>query len=410
MRRQFGQGHVSLQYHQQRQAISIRRNLVPLLFAQENVGGDWTWTVVGLAALPVLIALNGLFVAAEFSLVAVRRTRVEELVKHGVKGSRSVLSALDQISRSIAATQLGITLCSIALGLVAEQNLARVFEWLFAMSPTPASIVAKHTAATVVAFLLVTFFHVVFGEMVPKSLAIQSPDRFALWLARPLIWFVRITRPGVLVISATASGVLKLFGYKSAPESIVHSVEELALLIEDTEEAGILGPEQAELVQNVFRMSNKRVGDCMVPREKMAALELTTPSGKVLEAVRTGAHTRMPVYDREPDNIVGIVNTKNLFFLFSLHGVVVLEDAIYPALFLKPDESIANALRLFRKAKRPMALVRDDDGKIHGLITLEDILEEIIGDIEDEHDQPVPRVPRSRLRPRPPAPVEKKKV
>ena len=179
---------------------------------------------------------------------------------------------------------------------------------------------------------------------------------------------------------------------------MVHSVEELALLIEDTEEAGILDPEQAELVQNVFRLSNKHVADCMVPRDKMAALELTTPMEKILATVREVAHTRLPVFSGDLDNIVGVVNTKNLFYLFTLQGVFVLEDAIYPALFLKPDEEIANALRLFRKAKRPMALVRDDDGKIHGLITLEDILEEIIGDIEDEHDQPIPKVPRSRLR------------
>jgi CBS domain containing-hemolysin-like protein len=135
----------------------------------------------------------------------------------------------------------------------------------------------------------------------------------------------------------------------------------------------------------------------MVPRDKMAALELNTPPDKILEAARTGAHTRMPVYEAELDNIVGIVNTKDLFYLFSLRGVVILQDALYPALFLKPDETIANALRLFRKARRPMALVRDAMGKVLGLITLEDILEEIVGDIEDEHDRPTPKLaPRPR--------------
>jgi putative hemolysin len=123
----------------------------------------------------------------------------------------------------------------------------------------------------------------------------------------------------------------------------------------------------------------------------MATLELSTPPDRVLEAVRTGAHTRMPVYEGELDHIVGIVNTKDLFYLFSLQGVVILQDALYPALFLKPDETIGNALRLFQRAKRPMALVRDEDGKILGLITLEDILEEIVGDIEDEHDRPPAR-------------------
>jgi putative hemolysin len=380
---------------------------VPFLFAQESAGEIW-WTVLGLISLPVLIALNGFFVAAEFSLVAVRKTRIEELVKQGAVGARSAQSAIENISRSIAATQLGITICSIALGWVAEQSIAQLFDWLFESVPGTWYFVTKHTVATAIAFVLLTFTHVVFGELLPKSLALQSPDRLALWLAGPLNGFVIVTRPAILFINATATGVLKLLGYRRPLESNVHSVDELALLVEDTEEAGVLDPEQAEMVQNVFRLSNKHVADVMVPREKMASLELTTPSDKVLEAMRAGAHTRMPVYDRDPDNIVGVVNTKNLFYLFSLHGVVVLEDAIYPALFLKPDEEIANALRLFRKAKRPMALVRDEEGKIHGLITLEDILEEIVGDIEDEHDQPVPRVPRSRLRRRA-AVVEKKK-
>jgi len=151
-------------------------------------------------------------------------------------------------------------------------------------------------------------------------------------------------------------------------------------------------------VQNVFRLSTKRVADCMVPREKVAALELHMAPEKVLDAVRSGAHTRMPVYADDLDKIVGIVNTKDLFFLFSLRGVVVLEDALYPPLFLKPDEEVAAALRLFRKAKRPMALVRDESGKILGVITLEDILEETIGDIEDEHDRPTRKVKSHELR------------
>ena len=170
------------------------------------------------------------------------------------------------------------------------------------------------------------------------------------------------------------------------------------MLIEDMEEAGILAPDQAEFVQNVFRLSNKRVRDCMVPRERMAALELTSPPEKILEAVRNGAHTRMPVYDGNLDNIVGIVNAKNLFYVFSLKGVVVLDDALYEALYLKPDITIDNALQLFRKSHRPMALVRDDNGKTLGLITLEDVLEEIVGDIEDEHDRPVPKLTLKRWR------------
>jgi putative hemolysin len=187
--------------------------------------------------------------------------------------------------------------------------------------------------------------------------------------------------------------LLRLCGFRPASGvELAHSIEELSLLIEDTEQAGVLARAQAELVQRVFRLSGKRVRDCMVPRDKMATLELHSPPDQVLEAVRRAAHTRMPVYEGEVDNVVGIVNTKDLFYLFSLKGVVVLEDALYPPLFLRPDEEVANAFQLFRKARRPMALVRDAGGKVLGLITLEDVLEEIVGDIEDEHDRPGPKL------------------
>jgi CBS domain containing-hemolysin-like protein len=360
----------------------------------------WLWAVAGLLTVPALVVLNGLFVAAEFALVSVRKTRVEEMVHQGVKGARAVESALRKLDRSIAATQLGITFTSIGLGFVGEPALARLLEPLTGFLPDGWRGVATHSVATALAFLLITYLHVVFGELVPKSMTLQAPDRAALWLARPLIVFAKLTRPLILLINGTANKILRLCGFAAASgEDMVHSVEELMLLIEDTEEAGILDPDQAAFVQNVFHLSDKKVGDCLVPRDKMAALELNTPPDKVLEAVRNGAHTRMPVYENSLDNIVGIVNTKDLFYLFSLRGVVILHDALYPALFLKPEETMANALRLFRKARRPMALVRDDNLHILGLITLEDVLEEIVGDIEDEHDRPTPKLALRYRRP-----------
>ena len=370
----------------------------------------WFSPLILLLAIPALIATNGVFVAVEFALVAIRKTRVEEMVRLGFKGAKKLETALNQLDRSIAATQLGITLASIGLGWLGEPVLARLVEPWFASLSFAWSTVATHSAATITAFILITYLHVVFGELLPKNLALQLTDRTAIWLSAPLLVFTRLTRPLTLLISGTANAIVRLLGFEPARgEEMVHSVEELALLIEDTEEAGILKPDQAEFVQNVFRLSGKRVRDCLVPRDKMAALELNTPPDKVLEAVRQGAHTRMPVYLGELDNIVGIVNTKDLFYLFSLRGVVILEDAIYPALFLKPSETMDNALLLFRRSHRPMALVRDDDNKILGLITLEDVLEEIVGDIEDEHDRPTPKLePRPKRRsflpvPKPPA-------
>jgi CBS domain containing-hemolysin-like protein len=380
-----------------------------------EAGGSWVWSLLGLLSIPALVALNAFFVAAEFALVAVRKTRVEEMQRQGVRRAGAVLAAIENLDRSIAATQLGITLASIGLGWVGEPALARLISPLFEALPGAWSAVATHSVAVFIAFALITFMHVVFGELIPKTLALQTPDSTSLWVAKPLLVFTRLTRPLIVVMNGTGNALIRLAGYRPATSAaLMHSVEELALLIEDTEEAGILDPEQAELVQNVFRLSDKRVADCMVPREEMAMLELTMPPDKVLEAVRSGAHTRMPVYEKEPDNIVGIVNTKDLFYLFSLRGVVVLEDALYPPLFLKEDESVANALRLFRKVRRPMALVRNEEGKIVGLVTLEDILEEIIGDIEDEHDQPTRKLllRRQRLLPTlptlPPGPTARK--
>jgi CBS domain containing-hemolysin-like protein len=366
----------------------------------------WLWDLLGLLSIPALVALNALFVAAEFALVAVRRTRIEEMVQQGVKGAKTVQSALHKLDRSIAATQLGVTLASIGLGWAGEPMLARFLLPWFAFLGG-GSRLAAHTLATVMAFFLITYLEVVFGELLPKNVAIQSPDRTALWLAMPLRVFSRLTRPLILLMTGSANVILRLLGFQpGSGEGTVHSPEELSLLIEDTEEAGLLEEYQAEFVQNVFHLSDKKVADCMVSADKMATLELNAPPDRVMEQVRHGAHTRMPVYEGELDNIVGVVNTKDLFYLFSLKGVVVLEDALYPALFLKPNETVATALKLLKQSRRHMALVRDENGKIRGLLTLEDVLEEIVGDIEDEHDRPTPKLTLRMRRPvsRPAAP------
>jgi CBS domain containing-hemolysin-like protein len=254
-------------------------------------------------------------------------------------------------------------------------------------------VIARHSAAITLAFILITFLHVILGELAPKAMALQKPATIALWVAIPLDIFTFVTRPVVVVMNSVGNWIVRRLGFEAITgEQMLHSVEELTMIIDEVEEAGLISPDQAEYVQNVFRLSSRKVADCMVPREKMAALELQTPPEKVLEVARLGAHTRLPVYDGELDNIVGLVNTKDLFHLFSLQGVVILQDAMYPALFLKPDQPIADALRLFKRAHRPMAVVRDENGKTVGLLTLEDVLEEIVGDIEDEHDRKVAKL------------------
>ncbi|MFO0852451.1 MAG: hemolysin family protein [Gemmataceae bacterium] len=347
---------------------------------------------LGLVLIPVLVAVNGFFVAAEFALVAVRRTRVEELVNRGTPRAKALLAAIDRLDDSVAAAQLGITVASLALGLVSEPALHGLVAPLFAALPDGWQGPVSRTASVALTLALVTYLHVVFGEQMPKLAALQSSERLALWTAGPVNLFARLTGPVVRLMNGSSTKFLRWFGYKGdSGAGEVHSIEELRLLVEDTEEAGLIDPDAADVVLNVFALSNKRVRDVMVPWDKVMALELGTPADKILEAVREGAHTRMPVYQSTPDNIVGVVNTKDLFFLFSLKGVVVLDDAIYPAQYLPPDEPVSVALKLFRRSRRPMAVVRDDADKVLGILTLEDVLEEIIGDIEDEQDDPARR-------------------
>jgi CBS domain containing-hemolysin-like protein len=347
------------------------------------------WSVLGVLLVPLLVLANAFFVAAEFALVAVRRSRVDELLLQRRRGAGAVRHAIEHLDDAIAATQLGITLASLALGWVGEPSVARLIAPLFESLPPSISDAARHTVATILAFALITFMHVVLGELAPKAIALERPDAVSLWVARPLFWFSRVMRPFIAIMNAMGNGVVRLLGFKPITgHEMVHSVEELGLIIEETRRAGVLPRDQAEYVRNVFRLPAKHVRDCLVPRERMASLELHMPEQKILDAVRAGAHTRMPVYDGVMDNIVGIVNTKDLFHLFSLRGMVVLDDAMYPPIFVDPERPISEVLRQFRRQRRPMAIVRDHEGHVLGLITLEDILEEIVGEIEDEHDPP----------------------
>ncbi|MSR30906.1 MAG: HlyC/CorC family transporter [Gemmataceae bacterium] len=354
-----------------------------------EVGWNGLSLLAAILAVPLLVFLNGFFVAAEFSLVAIRRTKVKDLIASGTPGAGLVEKTLANLDQTIAATQLGITLASIGLGFVCEPAFAVIIEPVFQKLTPFAQKLTIHSISTGVAFALVTFLHVVFGELIPKTLALQNPVRTSLFASGPILLFTAVAYPFIHIMNGTAAWIIRLFGWenKDSP-TLAHSISELQLLIEDTEEAGILEPDQAEYLQNLFLLPSKKVKACLVPKEKMSVLELHTPIEVVLEKVRQGGHTRMPVYEDNPDNYVGILNTKDLLYFFTTHGVAVLQDALYPLLFLKPDESLANALRLFRKTHRHMALVRDTEGKVVGMITLEDVLEQIVGEIEDEHDQP----------------------
>jgi CBS domain containing-hemolysin-like protein len=359
--------------------------------AGENIGNPILFAVL---VVPLLVLLNAFFVAAEFALVAVRRTRIQTLVAHGVRGAKSVDQALNNLNRAVAATQLGITIASLALGWLGESAIARCLTQL-ALWWTGPGLDAEttwwlaHSVAGPIALVMITFMHVVFGELIPKTIALEQPDTVALAVAMPLNLFTQLVSPFLRLMNGTANALCRAMGLTGKGDhASLHSVEELLLLVQDTEEAGFIAPDQADYLENVFRLTSKRVGDIMIARETIAALEVSTPPGQILETVRSGAHTRLPVYEGTIDNIIGIVNTKDLFYVFSLNGIVILQDALYPTLFLEVDMPVTAALRRFKQTHRHMGIVRDAEGKTVGLLTLEDVLEEIVGDIEDEHDRP----------------------
>jgi CBS domain containing-hemolysin-like protein len=346
-------------------------------------------TIAGLLVVPLLVLLNAFFVAAEFSLVAVRWTQVEEMVKAKKRGAQAVKEAVSRLDDAIAATQLGITLASLALGWAGEPAVAHLLQPILQALPFGWQETAAHTISVTLAFLLITFLHVVVGELAPKALALQRPDSLALYIATPLLVFSRIARPAIKIMNGAGNAVVRMLGMEPPRgHHLVHSVEELNLLVQETRRAGVIGADQAEYLTNVFRLSQKKVGDIMVPRAKVACLDIHDSEEKILDAIREGAHTRMPIYDGEVNKIIGILNTKDLFYIFTIKGVIVLVDAIRPAMFFPPSKPVFEALRDFRKTRQHLAVVRDAAGVVLGIVTLEDVLEEIVGEIEDEHDLP----------------------
>ena len=349
---------------------------------------DTSWVdLLRILGVFLCAAFNGFFVAAEFSLVTVRWTQVEELVEQRRFGSQALRLLHENLSGALAGTQLGITMMSLMLGWLGEPALAHYLEPLFHRLPAPWNDVVAHTGAVVVAFMMISYLHIVLGELVPRALAIEHAEAVALWSAGPLLAFNKLFGPFIAIFRVSGERIIKWLKVPAPPaHQQVHSVDELSMLVEETEEAGVLPADQAGYLQRVFELADKTVRDVMVPGEKVATLSLGASEAEILEICRDGAHTRMPVWDGTLDNVVGIVNTKDLFSLFSLKGIVILMDAMYSAIFVSPDAPVARVLQTLRRAKRAMAVVRDAEGRFLGIITLEDILEEIVGEIEDEHD------------------------
>jgi len=349
---------------------------------------DLGMSLLGLLAVVGLILANAYFVATEFALVAVRRSQIKLWVAEGRRGATAAAMALAHLDDAIAATQLGITLASIGLGWVGEPALSHLIQPLL-VSAGIGSPRAVHGFAIALAFALITFLHVVVGELAPKAIALDHPGRVALACARPLLVFGRVFRLVLWTMNGAGLALVRMLGVQpSDKQRFVHSPEELSLLVSEAREAGEIRPYAGRILANVFRISRIKVRDVMIPRERMFAIERRIAADALLDALRESAYTRIPVYDGELDRIVGILHTKDLFHVYAERSVVILADAIRPAVEIRPDLPLMDALREFRRGRKHLAIVREPGGPVQGVCTLEDILEQIVGEIEDEHDEP----------------------
>jgi CBS domain containing-hemolysin-like protein len=345
-------------------------------------------SLLGLVAVAALILANGYFVATEFALVAVRRSQLKLWAAEGRRGAGAATMAVSRLDDAIAATQLGITLASLGLGWIGEPALAHLIEPLLGAVGITSKLWV-HGIAITFAFAVITFLHVVIGELVPKAIALDHPGPVALACARPLLLFGRTFRWAIWFMNGTGNALVGLFGVRPTEKHrMVHSPEELSLLVSEAREAGEIRPYAGRILGNVFRISRIRVRDVMIPRERVFAIERRTAPDPLLDLLRESGYTRIPVYDGVLDNIVGVLHTKDLFHVYAQKSAVILADAIRPTIDIRPDLTLTDALREFRRGRKHLAVVREPGGPVLGVCTLEDILEEIVGEIEDEHDEP----------------------
>jgi CBS domain containing-hemolysin-like protein len=347
--------------------------------------------VIGrIVVIAVLLLLNGYFVGVEFALVRSRRTRLEAMARGGDGLARLALRATANIGRLLSATQLGITLVSLAIGAYAEESLADYFREWAAGIPIAARLSAGFALGSVMAITIVSYFHVVFGELAPKSLALAHPERMARVLAPPLMAFEFVMRPFALLLTKSAQLVLRLFGVKAQlGAEALHSPEELRMLVEQSEEGGAIETTDATLIEGVFEFSEKNAREVMTPRTDVDALPVDATLDDALTLVEETHRSRYPVFDESIDNIVGLVLAKDLIPILRRPPATFDMRALMRPIHVVPgSREVEEVLADFKRLKQHLAIVLDEYGGTAGLVTMEDLLEEIVGEILDEKDAP----------------------
>ncbi len=370
-------------------------------------GGMFTYAMLRLLAVMLLVALNAFFVAAEFALVSVRETRIQQLVDARRIGARTVQRLHQKLDELLSAVQLGVTLTSLALGWVGEATLASLIEP--GLAGMPHANVWAHVVAVTLAFVVITYLHVTLGELVPKSVALEKVERVALAVAGPMDVFMRVTRPFVVVMTKSAHLALRAFGSREIREAGVHSPDELKMIVTASRRVGMLPVFQEEMVVHALEMGNIEVREIMVPRPDIFSLPADMQLEEALTRVVEEQHSRIPVYDPErgPEHIIGLLYSKDLTRWMRLR-LMLAKDEVASAriarmqvrqimrdvLVVPETKPVADLLQEFKQRKRHLAVVVDEYGSTAGVVTVEDVLEQLVGEIEDEFDvtQP-PMVP-----------------
>ncbi len=337
-------------------------------------------TVIGLIAVVVLVAANGLFVATEFAYVAVRRSRVEQLAAGGQSRARLLLASLHDLDNYIAATQLGITMSSLALGWVGEPALAHIIEPpVEALVGGWAADAVAHTVAVAVAFTLITTLHIVLGELAPKTLALQRSEATALWVAAPIAVFNRVFRPFIWVMNAAGRLVVRPFGIAPASEHESNlSPEELELVIQASARAGLLSSSELMLARRALEFSAIQADQIMVPRTELVAIDSTASLEEVLNLVEQRQHTRYPVFDEDLDHILGVLDAKDLLRL--LHsGGADWRPLVQPAVAIPESVSVEVAVQAMRAKQVQLVVLVDEHGGTSGILTADEVLYRLLG-------------------------------
>ncbi|MDP8921724.1 MAG: hemolysin family protein [Chloroflexota bacterium] len=350
--------------------------------------------LIRLSAVAVLVFLNAFFVAAEFALVSLRRSRIEQMVADGHPLGKMLLRAKDDPNRFISAAQLGITMASLALGWIGEATVAALVDPLFQQLPEPLHGPLLHTFSLAVSFSLVTMLHIVLGEQVPKMVALQHAERTALVTVGPTEWFFRIFRPFIALFTWTTDLALRALGIRpqNAHEAAVTS-DELELMIQTSHRAGALEDTERDLLTNVFDFAELAVYQIMSQRRDIVAVPVDVSLDELLDLAEQSPHSRFPIYETTLDNVVGMVHVKDALKAARRDSRAFNVRAIIrPALFVPETMSAGRLLSEFRRAHTTMAVVIDEYGGTAGLVTIDDVVEEIVGDVPDEFHEQTPSV------------------